>query len=536
MTTNNTQPSRMTVALTLLVLLAGVLILKGWPVPSGTEIVYHLTAYKQFHPDFLLNDWTFSIPQPEHRVFELIGGMLLLIVSPEVFGWTGRLVCWILILLALYRIGRRYEIPSWMIATGILVWLAYDQALVGHEYMIGSFESKSVAYVFLLFAINGFLDGRHIIPGLFLGLAFTFHSAVGLWGCLAVGCTLLAIRFPVKNVLATVACAALGALPGLVFLLPAVMGSAQSTVDDWKFAALVRFPYHLDPLSWPKRDILSVYMLFLFSWVHSRQARENNAIQFLAWFQGFLCTFFTVGILLRIGEQYQWLKFMPMRLFPEFSLLLFFFHLMHAYRHSSSFRLGSGTVILAFFSLLGLRNPFGEFVDQARFTYINWSEKATDLQRTYQWFPAHTAKGSIIIGPPWNDDSVYMSQRAQVAYWGYAPPGQLSEWRTRFRALVSDEWQQMPGETYVEQMEPLYSKLTEEDIAAVVKKYGGDYLVSKGRYSYPILYDSGTYKVYSLNRQEHSINSAVRADQGMVSYHQPTPDRSAQDGMKTESH
>lgn len=508
MTTNNTQPSRMTVAFTMVVLLIGVLILKGWPVPSGTEIVYHLTAYKQFHQDFLLNDWTFSLPQPEHRVFELISGMLLLIVSPEVFGWTGRLVTWFLILLALYRIGRHYEIPSWMIATGMLLWLAYDQALVAHEYMIGSFESKSVAYVFLLFAINGFIDGRHIIPGLFLGLAFTFHSAVGLWGCLAVGCTLLALRFSFKKVLATAACAALGALPGLVFLIPTVMGNAQSTADDWKFAALVRFPYHLDPFSWPKRDILLAYMLFVFSWLHSRQARENKAIQFLTWFQGFLCVCFTAGLLLRFGEQYQWLKFMPMRLFPVFSLLLFFFHLMHAYRHAPAVRLGGGAVLLALFCLLGLKNPLGEFVDGARFTYINWTDKATDLQRTYQWFPANTANGSIIIGPPWNDDSVYFSQRAQVSYWGYAPPGHMSEWRVRFRALVPDEWQQMPGETYAEQMEPLYSKLTEEEIAAVVKKYGGDYLVSKGRYSYPILFDSGTYKVYALNHAKSEIEAA----------------------------
>ena len=49
-------------------------------------------------------------------------------------------------------------------------------------------------------------------------------------------------------------------------------------------------------------------------------------------------------------------------------------------------------------------------------------------------------------------------------------------------------------------MEIHYNQLTEKDIRSIVEKYGGDYLVSKGGYSYPILFDSGTYKVYSLKK------------------------------------
>lgn len=506
MTTHDTQPSRTTVALTVLILLVVMMIVEGCPVPCSTEMVYLLTAYKQFHAEFLLNDWTFAFPQPEHRAFELLSGLLMLLMPLEIFGWLGRLVSWSLIALALYRIGRRYEIPSWMIGTGITLWLAYDQSLVGHEYMIGGFESKSVAYVFLLFAINGLLDGRCLIPGLFLGLTFTFHPAVGMWACLAAGLTLLTLRTSFKKLAVVAAFASLGALPAVLFLLPTVVGNAQTTGGDWKYLALVRFPYHFDPFSWPKRDILLTYILFVFSWLHSRQCRQNEAIRFLTLFQGFLCVFFTAGILLRVGEQYQWLKFMPMRLFPEFCLLLFVFHLMHAYRHAESVRLGTGAVLVGFLALLGLKSPLSELVDGARFNYLLWTQEDTDLQRAYKWFPAHTPNGSVVIAPPWQDDSIYLTQRAQVAYWGYSPPGRLREWRTRVRALVPDEWQQMPGETYAEQMGPLYSKLTEGDIAAVVKEYGGDYLVSKGRYSYPILFDSGTYKVYALNHAKSVID------------------------------
>lgn len=59
-------------------LLLAILLLDGWPVPSGTEMVDLLAAFKQWHPDFLLNDWTFSQPHPEHRLFELGVGFLTL--------------------------------------------------------------------------------------------------------------------------------------------------------------------------------------------------------------------------------------------------------------------------------------------------------------------------------------------------------------------------------------------------------------------------------------------------------------------------
>ena len=48
-------------------------------------------------------------------------------------------------------------------------------------------------------------------------------------------------------------------------------------------------------------------------------------------------------------------------------------------------------------------------------------------------------------------------------------------------------------------MKARYRALSESDIASIQRKYGGDHLVSDADYAYPVLFDSGTYKVFALS-------------------------------------
>lgn len=43
-----------------------------------------------------------------------------------------------------------------------------------------------------------------------------------------------------------------------------------------------------------------------------------------------------------------------------------------------------------------------------------------------------------------------------------------------------------------------YNQLPAEAIVAIQAAYGGDYLVSRNHYRFPVLYDTGTYRVYRL--------------------------------------
>lgn len=483
--------------LNLIFLLLAMLILDGWPVPSNAELINSMFLVKRWNPNFIVNDWTLSLPPPEHYMFDLLFGLLTLVFSIEVLGWIGRIVCWSLIFVALFRIGKYFQIPLWMTTLSILLWLIYGQSIVAEEYMFGHFEAKSIAYVCLLFSLDGFLSKKDIRAPILLGLAFSFHPAVGLWGGLGIGLSLL-LRYPPDKLFKVGCYTALFALPGVIPMVPSLFGTAGGLAEDWKFSALGKFANRLDPSSWPKRDLLLVYLLFLFNWLHVKKNGDNEAMRLLISFQGFLCLFFSLGLLFRLAENYELLKFMPFGAFAVFSLLLFFFHLMNAYHHHSSIKLGSGAIAIAFAALLSLDNPFAAVVDQARINYVKWTEGETDLQKTFKWFVKNTPEGSILIAPPWRDDSLYLSRRAQVVMWGHPTYDRLREWRERIQALVGNDWINAPEETWAEKMEPSYNKLTPEDIGSIVKRYGGEYLVSRAHYSYPVLFDSGTYKVYSL--------------------------------------
>jgi hypothetical protein len=49
-----------------------------------------------------------------------------------------------------------------------------------------------------------------------------------------------------------------------------------------------------------------------------------------------------------------------------------------------------------------------------------------------------------------------------------------------------------------------YNHLTTTDIASLMEEYGAAYLVSSARYGYPVLFNSGIYKIYSLRGDGHS--------------------------------
>src|ERR1700677_693438 len=144
----------------LLLVFAVVLNREGQRVPGGNENTYLLYVYKAWHPNFLAIDWTFHETTAGHPVFNFLAGWPTRFISLELLGWIGRFFCWILSFIALLRLGRHFRIPLWLVTTTILIWLCERQAFVATEWIIGTFEAKSVAYVCLLVALDSILRKR----------------------------------------------------------------------------------------------------------------------------------------------------------------------------------------------------------------------------------------------------------------------------------------------------------------------------------------------------------------------------------------
>ncbi|MEO6051986.1 MAG: hypothetical protein ABIP78_11740 [Pyrinomonadaceae bacterium] len=201
-------------------------------------------------------------PANEHRLFNHLFGVLTFFFSIEFIGWSGRINCWALLLFALMRLAKHWEIPLWVITASILLWLCRGQSIVGDEWNFGTFEAKCVSYICLLFALDGFSSEKVVYPSILLGLTLSFHPAVGLWGGLAAGLALLFCRWNLTRLLTVGAITFAFALPGVLPLLSEI--THTSSFEEWKFIDLVGLPNLLDPFSWSISKICLIYLQLAF--------------------------------------------------------------------------------------------------------------------------------------------------------------------------------------------------------------------------------------------------------------------------------
>jgi hypothetical protein len=479
-------------------LFALVLALRGAPVPSGNELVYLLAPWQVWHPGFLQGDWTFARPWPEHWVFNNVIGALTLVLPLPVFGWVGRLACWALGLLGLLRLGRRFGLSDGAATLAIALWLAIGQTILAADWMFKTFEAKSVAYVFLLFAIDRYLAGRERWAAALLGLCFSFHPSVGASAALGFGAVLLLRRTPWKELAGFVAWTFIWSLPGLIPLLPSLAAGVGNARETWRFMVEIRMATHLDPARFERRAILCVYLLFGFSWLHAASHREDRALQFSRGFLLGLALLFTGGLAARAAGWWQLLQVFPFRVFPLLAPLFFFFHACRAYADlRTGATLRPAVLVLGLIGLMTLKDPLGGISDQVYNARVDaWPDD--DLGRTFEWIAGHTPEGTVAILPPWRKDTFYRTQRGQVVNWDAVRYDQTAEWRARMEALCGPLDQVVKEKVRMQQIEDYYDHLSQQQVEDIASRYGGSYLVSRASYPFPIRFTAGQYRVYEV--------------------------------------
>ena len=84
----------------------------------------------------------------------------------------------------------------------------------------------------------------------------------------------------------------------------------------------------------------------------------------------------------------------------------------------------------------------------------------------------------------------------------------MTEWRQRVEALVGDVSHMDVEDNLAGEMDPNardhYARLTPAELSAIARRYGGDLLITQGRYDYPALFQNGSYTVYQLDPAKDS--------------------------------
>jgi len=487
------------VACTVLLLLAQLVgNREGVHVPSTNELNYLPLMFKYWHPDFLRNDWTFAGDFSGHLAFNVIFGAPTLLLPMEVVGWLGRLGVWLGTFVLLLRIGERFRVPLWGVTLAILLWLLYRQSAVGGEWILGSFEAKCIAYLFLLGGLLAALNGAYArAAGLAAG-ALTFHPLVGGWGALCVGGAILCLRPGWRVVARAATVGAACALPGVLLLAPLLVRNAATTPNDFRLLVLLNQPLLMDPSYFMKRDVILVLALAAFNAAQFWRHREDRASRFLFWFQLWLGAVFVAGFAMRAGDLWRGLYAMPFRLFPVFTPLFFLLNVMHALRCPRL--MGRGLVALGLLGLMSFGNPVGVLADNVRGCYQWGGLERDDLHAAFTWISEHTPNGSIVIAPPWRAEVFYVSRRAQIASWHIPRYDEIGAWRRRIEAMVGPSLVRRSAESWrlTETLERRYEILTRRKVEAIRARYGGDYFVSRVAYDYPIVFEVGRYRVYRL--------------------------------------
>ncbi len=334
-----------------------------------------------------------------------------------------------------------------------------------------------------------------LAESILLGLAFSFHPAVGLWAIPAVGLALLAERVAVRDLAKVAGLTLLFSLPGIIPLIGDQLSAQPASYDDWQFIVTKHMPFHFDPFYFSTLGMVLLGLMLIFNSLRYERA-ESSALRFLRNFQIAIAGFFVLGIVLRAFELYPLLRFMPMRLFPILTPLFFVFSAFYFVEKLERWpkkALAAAYVLV----ILGLLQPFDAGIGRLRELKASWVAKADDREVSLKWVAENTPEDAVILTAPLGREFWHHSQRSQIVSYMYPRYDRLSEWRSRIGDLTSDV-QITDRASSRREIDAAFAQLSTTQIEDLRRTYSTTHLVTRTDYPFPVLFRTETYKVYQL--------------------------------------
>jgi hypothetical protein len=503
-----------------LLLVAITLLLYGDPVPRLSEELYLPLVRRTADAEYLWGDWTFSGAFHEHWLFDQVFAPVAGAMSVSMFGWVGRLVFWPVLALLLIRIGNCFGLKPWPAAIAVALWLVSNQSLIGGEWILGTFEAKTVAYVCFLGALLAVCSRRIPIALALLGLTMSFHPAVGLWAAWGMGISLLALRETRRAALRWSWLALLFAVPGIISALSAI---GEAAPDVQRFVVLEAIPHHTDPffggVTMPEAQaavrVGVLLAMFAFNlWAYRRSARDLTQRFFFA-FQIAAFIPFAIAFPARAFHLWDYLRVMPLRSFPLIVPLVFFIQGVrwalpvatpegtNRRQRQRQRRQGRRRVALGFIALVVLAVfPTSPLIAAPRMVKRNFEAwtNVDDMKEAFHWIRDNTPPSTTCIFPVDRQDSFVHAERPQVANWQAIPYDRLDEWKTRIDHLVGgrryfagDEWHgSLPD------LRDAYDGLTLRQVNRIAARYDATCFVTESTYPLQLTHTAGDVHVYAI--------------------------------------
>jgi len=302
---------------------------------SGGENQY-LAFAKQFsNPSWIPDSFSLTEFPGTRLIFQYLFGGILNILEMDLCALLFRTLNFALVSLPLVLIFRKIELKFFEGLFVLQIFLT-GQSLLGQEWIIGTFEPKTMAYVFFLWAFFFWLKRKHYLVAIMAVLTCYFHIIVGGWFLIA----LMLIEFwngGWKEYLKPALLFAVLISPFLFYLIPTLLSPDNGTgvLSANQIYVYYRLPHHLGIAStWDSfvnrylDNALMVLVAFLIGIIFFKKNRVNKMITqwFIICFSiSVLYIFISIidGVLLEKSASFG-LKFYPFRL-NSFGYLLFLF-------------------------------------------------------------------------------------------------------------------------------------------------------------------------------------------------------------------
>ena len=391
------------------------------------------------------------------------------------------------------RLGKRLHVSYGLTAAVILLWLACGQSLFGGDWMLRTFEGKTVAYGLLLWSVDRLCAMRWALAGALAGLAFTLNPDVGLisgTGLLAAALTLKGNR---QQWITLVACGIAFSLPGLLGASGAALGG-PTTASDWDLFCIA-YRSNVDPTSFGASRLLLAATMTAFCVLHlAGSSLQHESRAWVAFALG-LGVPTLAGLGAWATHSCEWLRFLPFRAFPLILPLIFLLLVVRGDFLGWRGARGLGATILALFSLIALPDPAATLIRQLRADMGEWTRDG-DYDRALMWIRDSVPESALLAVPPNHFDAHTLSQRSVVALFSAPRYDMIHEWRERIESMTGpiDNHEDVP------ELEARFERLPLASVQRLNRDYGVNYIVTAGTYQeLPAVHRNGKVTVYQLS-------------------------------------
>lgn len=220
-------------------------------IPHSNEEHYFAAAKQFYNPNWLPYSFAFNEWAGTRFLFQYIVGFCLEYLSFEQMTFWGRLLNFLLFSFPLAKIFKQFKLDNIYILLILQVLLIPFQTFFGGEWIFKAFEVKTLAYIFIFYALHHLLKKQNITAIVFTIIASYFHILVGGWFAVASIIYFIINKDKLKNTFTLIGIYTLGIAPLVLYLGSHIVGVSSEINGvnlNWIYT-YYRAPHHCAPFA-----------------------------------------------------------------------------------------------------------------------------------------------------------------------------------------------------------------------------------------------------------------------------------------------